>query len=527
MNAFTADRAAELPFTDLQGAEPVLSYTVPVNLTSNRERTPQGFLRIRNVVIARTGVMIYGAHEVPVEPGPLGLIEISREPEDVFSPETIASFDGVPITMNHPQDANGMLTPITADNFGQYTKGYIYNIRQGEGTQSNLLLADALIYSSEAIEAIENGKRQVSAGYDAKYIRIEAGRGKQVGIVGNHLAIVDRGRCGSVCSFGDQDIMATPNNTAPGAPNLGATSAPGATAPGPRVPAVPRRRLAMTADAATRLSVARIMQAVRTGDEELVEAELMAALPSDVPPDVVPDPLDLIQASLSTLQTGLEALGARMDALEKAPEQAAAVVEAVEEVAEVAAEVLSDAEDIPDEHVTDAAYRDVISRAEILSPGLTHPTGDTIATPASRKKAMRAHMVAALGKAYDAAPAVMKPVLGAAKPAFDAMPSLAVRALFIAGSEVMKVANRTANPAALPAGFSPNAGMTGDAAPSIAAALGASGPQPGFGAAILGMPAPAPAGQAPAPARPTPASITARNREKWQSGNVGRVPTRQ
>lgn len=91
----------------------------------------------------------------------------------------------------------------------------------------------------------------------------------------------------------------------------------------------------------------------------------------------------------------------------------------------------------------------------------------------------------------------------------------------------MKVANRTANPAALPAGFSPNAGMTGDAAPSIAAALGASGPQPGFGAAILGMPAPAPAGQAPAPARPTPASITARNREKWQNGNVGRVPTRQ
>lgn len=190
-------------FADLAPTPPVVSFIEPASMSSKREITPQGFLLIRDVVMARTGVQIYGPNEVPIEPGPMGYIEVERGEDDLFDPRTIASFRGIPVTNDHPK-VNGALSMLTPENVMSFAVGVVQNVRQGAGSDSIYLLADVLLWSGAIISLVEAGKRQVSAGYDAVYVRTAPGRGRQIRITGNHLAIVASGRCGAVCSFGDE-----------------------------------------------------------------------------------------------------------------------------------------------------------------------------------------------------------------------------------------------------------------------------------------------------------------------------------
>lgn len=51
--------------------------------------------------------------------------------------------------------------------------------------------------------------REVSCGYDADYEQLAVGRGRQMNIVGNHVALVERGRCGPRCAIGDSEVAKT------------------------------------------------------------------------------------------------------------------------------------------------------------------------------------------------------------------------------------------------------------------------------------------------------------------------------
>ncbi len=168
-----------------------------VKLGPNREKTPEGFLLCRNVAIARTGDQLYGRNSTPVAVGPDGFAVVSREAEEVFRPETIESFNGKPVTNDHPA---GDVTPA---NWKLLSKGTVLHPRRGEGAESDLLMADLLICDHEMIQLVLDGKEEVSCGYDADYVQTAVGRGKQVDIVGNHLAIVEAGRCGGRCSIKD------------------------------------------------------------------------------------------------------------------------------------------------------------------------------------------------------------------------------------------------------------------------------------------------------------------------------------
>jgi uncharacterized protein len=177
-----------------------MMHFVAEELSAHMARTPEGFLLCSDVPIARTGVQDYGPGETGIEPGPDGLVHIERKPEEVFRPETIASFNAKPIINDEYLHATGGVTP---DNWKNASVGIVLDVRRGEGTQSNLLLSDLLICDAEAIEAVESGKRQVSCGYQCKYITTGEGRGEQTYILGNHLCLVDRARCGIICSIGD------------------------------------------------------------------------------------------------------------------------------------------------------------------------------------------------------------------------------------------------------------------------------------------------------------------------------------
>jgi hypothetical protein len=54
-----------------------------------------------------------------------------------------------------------------------------------------------------AIRAVRSGVRQVSAGYNAHFEPVARGEGRQVDLIGNHVALVELARCGPRCSIGD------------------------------------------------------------------------------------------------------------------------------------------------------------------------------------------------------------------------------------------------------------------------------------------------------------------------------------
>ncbi len=159
--------------------------------------TPEGYLVCVNVPIARTGVMVYGDGEVPIEPGRDGIVRVDREDSEVFSEETIASFVGKPITDDHPDE------DVTSENWKELAKGELHNVRRGSGIWNDCLVADLFVKDKDAIQTILDGKVEISCGYDADYEQIEPGRGRQHNIIGNHVALVENGRCGPRCSIGD------------------------------------------------------------------------------------------------------------------------------------------------------------------------------------------------------------------------------------------------------------------------------------------------------------------------------------
>lgn len=177
-----------------------MRYLIASQLSEHMAETPEGFLLCRDVPIARTGVQEYAPGDVPVEAAKGGgPIRVRREPEDVFAPEAIASFEGKPAVVDHPEED---VTPVT---WRELAVGHAQHVRRGEGVQSDLLLADLLITDQEAIDLVRGGLREVSCGYDADYEEDAPGRGRQHNIRGNHIALVNRGRCGSRCRINDNN----------------------------------------------------------------------------------------------------------------------------------------------------------------------------------------------------------------------------------------------------------------------------------------------------------------------------------
>jgi uncharacterized protein len=197
-------------FQDRGGAEPAHGhkrfYTVE-QIGEKRSFTPEGFLLCEDVPIARIGTQLYGEHELPGLKGVDGLIRIHRNEDEVFKPAAVLSFSGKPVTNDHPPEK------VTPDNWHDYSVGSVINPRRGDGLMydNSFLYADLLITSRKAIQDILEGKREVSAGYDAEYEQTTDGEGRQYQIIGNHVALVKRGRCGPTCHIGDEDMAKVMN----------------------------------------------------------------------------------------------------------------------------------------------------------------------------------------------------------------------------------------------------------------------------------------------------------------------------
>lgn len=175
-------------------------YFSTAQLSDRISETPEGFLICEGVPIARAGVLLYSPGETPITPG-AGATVITRSIADIQNPETMASFEGKSVVMLHPAKGDGFVTP---DNWQELTVGLVQHVRPGEGEDADKLLADLLITDRDAINAVKSrALRELSCGYEANYVEESPGHGRQEDIIGNHVALVVAGRCGSECAIFD------------------------------------------------------------------------------------------------------------------------------------------------------------------------------------------------------------------------------------------------------------------------------------------------------------------------------------
>lgn len=181
---------------------------------TSRTITDEGFLVAPASNIARTGIQTYRAYEMGLDGEPMRPIRLYRPPNEVFSPDSMQSFEGKPLTIDHPTKL------VSADNWADLAKGDGRNIRR----DGNYMAADITMRDKDAIAAYQAGKKELSNGYTFDLdmtpgISPEDGQaydGVQRNIRGNHIALVDAARCGSACRISDanptfkhEEIMTT------------------------------------------------------------------------------------------------------------------------------------------------------------------------------------------------------------------------------------------------------------------------------------------------------------------------------
>lgn len=160
-----------------------------------------------DVPLARVGEQLYRPEEVPatIKPKPgTDYIRVMRDADELFAPKAIASAEGKPFVVFHPDTME-----VTPKTFRQLTRGHVQNIRRGTGPDADVLLGDIVVGDEEALDLIDAGMREVSAGYDCGYQELgheadlPSGLARQHDYLFNHFALVPAGRCGTRCSIGD------------------------------------------------------------------------------------------------------------------------------------------------------------------------------------------------------------------------------------------------------------------------------------------------------------------------------------
>jgi hypothetical protein len=174
-----------------------MQFTDAVTVAGTRRRDDGSLLA--DARIARTGVQTYLGSEVG-KPD-MAVVRVYRPGAEVFHQDTLKSAAHRPVTNDHPADL------VTADNWKQHAVGQTGDEITGEGI---FIRVPLMVSDGATIADIENGKRELSAGYtcDLDFTAGMTPAGEaydaiQKNIRINHVAIVQRGRAGSQVRIGD------------------------------------------------------------------------------------------------------------------------------------------------------------------------------------------------------------------------------------------------------------------------------------------------------------------------------------
>ena len=162
---------------------------------TQRTITKNGFLVVP-ATLSKVGVFDYLATELGLKED--GIKKVARTEKSLFSDETIKSFENATLTVGHPKDG------VNAKNWKQLSVGVVRNVKR----VGDELTAEAWIYDESAIKTVqENGVEQLSCGYDCdiKPSTVQDADFEMSPMIGNHVAIVAKGRCGGSVKLADED----------------------------------------------------------------------------------------------------------------------------------------------------------------------------------------------------------------------------------------------------------------------------------------------------------------------------------
>jgi len=167
---------------------------------SSRSVTDEGFL-VAKGIISRVGTQTYLASELGLDGDPIRKVVLYRPASEVFDQSSIDSFNGNPLTNNHPP------VLVTKDNWKEYSHGDVRGVAKASDSHVG---AEIVFKTPEIIGALDSGKCELSNGYKFNLDMTagvspngEAYDGIQRQIRGNHVALVDKARCGSACRVHD------------------------------------------------------------------------------------------------------------------------------------------------------------------------------------------------------------------------------------------------------------------------------------------------------------------------------------
>lgn len=169
----------------------IVTYDKQRYAITERQITDEGFLRVPGHV-ARTGIQEYLGSELGFNHD--RIMRVYRPPAEVFSPESLASFDGSDVTIEHPAEL------VNSENY-KYTS--VGTVKAGASQDGDFVKCELIIKDQNAIDEVKAGKVELSVGYTAIY-KDESGvtpDGEpydlmQTCIRVNHVALVDKARAG-------------------------------------------------------------------------------------------------------------------------------------------------------------------------------------------------------------------------------------------------------------------------------------------------------------------------------------------
>lgn len=181
-----------------------LFITDRMSIPSKREKTPEGYLLIKDCRLARPGVLRYRAMELAPyfqDRDPESEVLVYRSDQTLFSPMVLKSLQSKPVTNNH----HG---PVTSRNSKDFSVGYS---KDDVSVQDGHVTASLMVTDAQTIEDIESGrKEELSLGTHTR-LNMEAVMAPDgtmcdaeiVHIAGNHIAVVEKGRNGPTCRISD------------------------------------------------------------------------------------------------------------------------------------------------------------------------------------------------------------------------------------------------------------------------------------------------------------------------------------
>lgn len=169
---------------------------------STRTVQQDGFLLCKDARLAKAPqIRSYYVSELGQIDGfsPEQSINVLTEADTLFN--AMSSFEHCDLTDYHPPN-----NVVNIGNWKSYCIGKVSNVRR----DGDYLIGDVLIKDNDAIQAVMNNYRlELSLGYSADLV-LETGeydgtpyQAKFLNLVGNHVALVAFGRCGSECRIGD------------------------------------------------------------------------------------------------------------------------------------------------------------------------------------------------------------------------------------------------------------------------------------------------------------------------------------